>query len=62
MIRLIILIAVFIGVLALGAFLFWISGFNFDRRGEDVAYGALILLFAAGFFTGMYADMTRKNK
>lgn len=53
-------VAVFIGLLALGAFLFWLGGFNFDRRDEDVAFGALIVIFAACFFTGMWAHITKE--
>ena len=55
-------VAVFIGLLALSAFLFWLGGFNFDRRGEDVAFSTLIVIFAACFLTGIWAGITEEYK
>lgn len=39
---------IFFGFLAFYAFLAWLSGFNFDRRGDDVAvFTFLAIAFSA---------------
>lgn len=37
----------FFGLLAVAAGVFWLGGFNFDRRGPDVAFSALFTLCLA---------------
>jgi len=45
-------VAVFILVELVIAALAWIGGFNFDRRGSDVAFTSAIAIWLGAFFAG----------
>lgn len=40
----------FVAVLAIAAGIFWVGGFNFDRRDPGVAWGLFFALIVAGLF------------
>ena len=41
----------FLAFCALGAFLFWVGGFDFNRRGDDVALGIFFTVVLSALFT-----------
>ncbi len=45
-------VAVFILIELVIAALAWIGGFNFDRRGSDVAFTSIIAIWIGVFFAG----------
>ena len=47
-------VAVFILVELVIAALAWIGGFNFDRRGSDVAFTSAIAIYIGAFFAGLH--------
>jgi hypothetical protein len=40
-------VAIFLSVCAASALFFWLAGFDFDRRGLDVAHAAVSTIFIA---------------
>ena len=55
-------IITFTVICALGAFIGWCGGYNFDHRNEWVGIWVFTTLFAATFFGSLAAEMAREDE